>query len=95
MNIQRITNSLQWMFNTVHKGVRPRDIEAEGPIDLKIIWSIPSSHIKPRLRFKEIRVVVLLNGKVELADVMGRYLTRRICKKQEAAEIEAGPSQSM
>ncbi len=74
------------MFYCLHVGLRPQDIEAVGPIDLTIIWSVPQSICcvasKPR---RPIMVVCKQAGVIVPTHVVGHTLTRRIREKQEMA----------
>ncbi|SJL12101.1 uncharacterized protein ARMOST_15522 [Armillaria ostoyae] len=79
-----IEKGLVWAFYRVHKNVHPQDIEKNGPINVKIHWSVPiCTDFKP---LHTIMVVVEMDRLVEPTDLMGRQITRCICEKQEAAE---------
>ncbi|KAK0433181.1 hypothetical protein EV421DRAFT_1910332 [Armillaria borealis] len=86
---------LTWAYYRVHQNLRPHDIEASGPIPTTIIWSIPLSERpkpKPRRPIQVKTNLVVLDGLLTTADVMGRRITRLIGEKQEAASSNASGS---
>ncbi|PBK70786.1 hypothetical protein ARMSODRAFT_974048 [Armillaria solidipes] len=95
MALQRVLLGLTWAYYRVHQNLCPRDIKALGPIPTTIIWSIPLSERpkpKPRGPIQVKTNLVVLDGLLMMADVMGRRITRLIGEKQEAASSNASGS---
>ncbi len=86
-DLQRILLGLTWAYYRLYPDLRPGDIEASGPISTTIIWSIPLSQRPKPKPWGPICIktnLVVLDGLLTTADVMGRRITRLIGEKQEA-----------
>ncbi|PBK73734.1 hypothetical protein ARMSODRAFT_1015268 [Armillaria solidipes] len=85
---RRVLMGLTWAYHRLYPNLYPGDIEALGPIPTTIIWSIPLSQCpkpKPRGPISIKTNLVVLDGLLTTADVMGHCITRLIGDKQEAA----------